>query len=85
MKYRVEKTATQSDPMEIVETLYPKIAAQPISESKKLDILTKVSILMMFTQVPKTDEFLERHIFLDRLMEGGDLVEIVNDTLQYCV
>jgi len=69
ISYRYSQTKDQKNPMEIVQAFYPKLEQEAMSQTKKLEILTKVSILMMILPVPKVDEFIERNIFIDKMLQ----------------
>ncbi len=81
LSYRYEKIKDQKNPMEIVQAFYPKLEQEPISQAKKLEILTKVSILMMILPVPKIDEFIERNIFIDKMLQWANFKTAVDYTL----
>ncbi len=82
LSYRFEKIKDQKNPMEIVQAFYPKLEQEAMSQTKKLEILTKVSILMMILPVPKVDEFIERNIFIDKMLQWADFKTTVDYTLE---
>ncbi len=82
ISYRYRQTKDQKNPMEIVQAFYPKLEQEAMSQTKKLEILTKVSILMMILPVPKVDEFIERNIFIDKMLQWADFKTAVDYTLK---
>ncbi len=51
------------------------------SEAEKIDIIAKLSILMMFLPVPRIDEFVEKNIFIDSILQGDSYSVAIKKTM----